>query len=66
MTDRRVLPDTRRGPLVTHKELAARFGVSRARIFQIEQRAFEKIRKALAQEARLAGMTLKTYLFGDE
>ncbi|MGD9644288.1 MAG: sigma factor-like helix-turn-helix DNA-binding protein [Pirellulales bacterium] len=44
------------------KEIAALLGISRARVFQLEQRAMEKIRKAIEQEARAAGMSIREWL----
>ena len=49
--------------LLTIEEIAERWGVSRMRIWQIEQRALLKIRKAIEAEARHRGVTVKEWLF---
>ncbi len=48
--------------LRTHEEIAARFGVSRAMIAHIEQRALRKLRYAIECEAKAAGMTVAEWL----
>lgn len=51
---------------MTQAEVAALFGVTRARIQQMEQNALKKIRKAVAKEAAAAGMTIRQWLLCDD
>jgi DNA-directed RNA polymerase sigma subunit (sigma70/sigma32) len=50
---------------VQYKELAKRFGVCWQRIRQIEYRAIEKLREAIASEAEAAGVSPGQWLRGE-
>jgi DNA-directed RNA polymerase sigma subunit (sigma70/sigma32) len=54
------------GDLASQRQIAARFGVSRARVQQLEQRALDKLRKEIVRQARAAGCTPREWLLGDE
>jgi DNA-directed RNA polymerase sigma subunit (sigma70/sigma32) len=54
-----------RGVILTQLAIANRMGVSRQRIFGIEQRALEKLKRAIEREASIAKMTPKEWLFGN-
>lgn len=43
-------------------ELAERMGITRTRVFQIRQRAMEKLRVAIEEEAAAAGVTVAAWL----
>lgn len=51
-------------PLLTQDEVAARFGITRSRVQQIEQKAFRKIRAAIAADARARGITVAEWIEG--
>lgn len=52
--------------LLSHEEIAEMWGVSRTRVWQIEQRALCKIRKYIEREAKLAGVSPIVWLMGEE
>lgn len=47
---------------VSLDELAIRFGVSKARVLQLEINAIRKLRRAITAEARAAGMSIDEWL----
>lgn len=51
------------GPL-THREIATLWGCHHSRVQQIEESALKKIHKALAGQARAAGLGIREFLFG--
>lgn len=52
--------------LLTQQQVADIYGVSRAAIYNVEQRALGKLRAALSREARHRGMTVRQWLFGED
>jgi len=50
--------------LLSQREIAKLQGCSRSRIYLIEQRALEKIKRAIIREARSAGQTVHEWLYG--
>jgi DNA-directed RNA polymerase specialized sigma24 family protein len=58
-----LVPGVRRGG-EDLKVIAAKLGISRARVWQLEVRALRKLRKAIEEEAAAAGVTVREWLFG--
>lgn len=51
---------------LTHAEIAPLFGITRARVQQIEARALAKIHRALSSQARASGLGIREFLFGGD
>jgi hypothetical protein len=54
------------GGMLTHVEIGEILGISRARVFQLEHRALQKIRHALLREAAAVGLSVDEFLEGEE
>ena len=52
-------------PRFSQYEIAKAAGVSRAAVYDLEQKAIRKLRRAIEQEAKIAGVTVREWLFGD-
>mgnify|MGYP000080998920 CR=1 FL=1 len=52
--------------LKTQKDIAEMWGLTRARIYQLENRALYKIKQAIAAEAAAVGVTVREWLYGDD
>ena len=50
---------------LTQLEVAEAIGVSRARVFQLERRAIEKIRRFIVEQAAADGVSVREWLFGE-
>lgn len=55
----------RYGQQCSQQDIAAVWGVSPARVGQIERRAITKIRTAIEQFAEEEGVTIREWLFGE-
>ena len=52
-------------PRFSQYEIAKAAGVSRAAVYDLEKKAIRKLRRAIEQEAKIAGVTVREWLFGD-
>jgi hypothetical protein len=52
--------------LLTQAQTGVALGLKRSRIYILEQRALEKIKRAITKEARAAGQTVREWLYGEE
>ena len=52
-------------PRFSQGDIAKAAGVSRAAVYDLEKKAIRKLRRAIEQEAKIAGVTVREWLFGD-
>lgn len=51
--------------LMTEQEIADMWGVSRTAVWMIKRKALAKLKKGIEQEAKSAGVSVRSWLYGD-